>query len=220
MWSHPVGRRVRRQTRRYVGADGGFSLMELLVVITILLVISAVAIPNLMRAVANMRLRSAANSVSGLLQEGRIRAVRDNTYYEVIADSNSSDSNVVCLDLNKNGTCTAASTTDYLDPQARLGGTNVLTKSSPPSSITACAACDIPSYPTEQNVNLGVYFNSRGLPCKLSGSRCVTTDSSGHAISYIYYVTDQRPLYGWTAITVSPAGRIRVWMYNGSTWEQ
>lgn len=242
MWSDPSGTRVSdrasadwacrgrgQPARRRRSARDGFSMIELLVVITILLVIAAAALPNLMQTLANVRLRSSVNTAAALLQQGRLRAVRDNTYYEVIADSNTADTNVLCLDLNKNGTCKASA--DKLDPQARLSGTSVLTTTSPPTSITSCTSCNIPAYPIEQKCgtsacNLGVYFNSRGMPCvpisnASSNTVCKIIDSSSHPISYIFYMTDQRPLYGWAAVTVSPAGRIRVWMYRGNgVWEQ
>lgn len=219
MCSDSVGRRVCRRRRK--DARGGFSLIELLVVVMIMLILAAIAIPNIMQTINDVRLRSAANSVAGLLQEGRLRAVRDNTYYAVVADSNTADSQIACLDLNKNGTCVAASTTDNLDPQVRLGGVNVLTTSAPPFSVKSKAGLSSSNNDViEQDKNLNVYFNSRGLPCVVSGSLCKNTGASGKGYAYIYYITDQRPIFGWAAITVSAAGRVRVWMYRGNNvWE-
>jgi type IV pilus assembly protein PilA len=50
----------RHNTRRAQGNTRGFSLIELLIVVAIILIIAAIAIPNLMRA------RIAANQASGL----------------------------------------------------------------------------------------------------------------------------------------------------------
>ena len=56
----------------------GFSLIELLIVVAIILVITAIALPSLMTTIANSRLRGAVNSASGLIQQGRMTAIKDN----------------------------------------------------------------------------------------------------------------------------------------------
>lgn len=224
MLSDRRGTRLCRSGRRSMRARGGFSLIEILVVVTIILVVTAISVPNIMQALAQVRLRTAANTVAGLLQQGRIRAVRDNKYYAVIGDDGSggmtADANIACIDVYVNSKCTTSS--DNLDPQVRLNGTNVLTMSAPPATVDSAAGFtstndDI----VEQDKTLRVYFNSRGLPCAVSGSVCKSTDSSGKGYVYVYYITDQRPIYGWAAVTVSAAGRIRVWMYAGNgVWDQ
>jgi hypothetical protein len=56
-------------------------------------------------------------------------------------------------------------------------------------------------------------FNSVGLPCVYSGGLC-----SNHG--FIYYFHDQRPQgkQGWAALSISPAGRLKKWYWNGSVW--
>ena len=235
MSSESRGPRLCRPGRRSIRARGGFSLIELLVVVAILMVVAAVSVPNIMQAIAQVRLRSAANTVAGMLQQGRMRAIRDNGgsngYYRVIADPvGSTDSDIVCIDLNNNGTCTGSTDTGTgaganQEPQARLGGTNRLTTSAPPYSVQTAAGFNASGANlnvVEQDKNLQVYFNSRGLPCAISGSRCVSNASgNGNPYAYIYYITDGRPIYGWAAVTVSVGGRIRVWMYAGNNaWDQ
>ena len=63
--------------------QSGFSLIELLVVIAIIMVVAAMATPNVMTAINNIRLRSAASEVAGLLQQCRQAAVRNNRYYTI-----------------------------------------------------------------------------------------------------------------------------------------
>ena len=57
----------------------GFSLQEVLVVVAIGLIVTAVALPSMSNAIANMKLRASMTSVSGLLQNTRSMAVKENT---------------------------------------------------------------------------------------------------------------------------------------------
>jgi hypothetical protein len=87
-------------------------------------------------------------------------------------------------------------------------------------SVKATAGFSTNNTVIEQDKSLQVYFNSRGLPCVVTGSLCKSTDSSGVGYAYIYYITDGRPIYGWSAITVSASGRVRVWTYQGNgVWQ-
>jgi prepilin-type N-terminal cleavage/methylation domain-containing protein len=235
MWSHPHGTRLCQSRRRgaRARARAGFSLIEILVVVSILLVISAIEIPNMMQTIAQVRLRSAANSLAGLLQQGRIRAVRDNKYYRVFGYTvdgtvQTADTNIACVDIDNNATCSTTATaliTNKSNPQIRLGGSNVLTTSTPPTSVATAAGISASNYNViEQDKNLQVYFNSRGLPCAVTGSggnAVCNSSGSGKGYAYIYYITDGHPIDGWAAVTVSPSGRVRVWMYQGNgVWNQ
>src|SRR2546423_8217332 len=62
---------------------GGFSLVELLVVVAVILVVAAVATPNIVNALRTQRLRGTAGDYASLLQRARIRAVEDNRFYGV-----------------------------------------------------------------------------------------------------------------------------------------
>ncbi len=46
----------------------GFSMVEVLIVLTVVLILAGVAIPNIATAIANVRLRGAASDLSGLMQ--------------------------------------------------------------------------------------------------------------------------------------------------------
>src|SRR5215468_10376281 len=66
-------------------AERGFTLVELLVVVSIVMIIAAFTIEAVQRASRSMRLQQAAVSYSNLLQQARIRAVRDDKYRTVLA---------------------------------------------------------------------------------------------------------------------------------------
>jgi hypothetical protein len=59
-----------------------------------------------------------------------------------------------------------------------------------------------------------VVFNQRGLPCTYIAATGVCTMTG-----YLYYFRLSSTLGDqWGAITVTPAGRIRVWTFNGADW--
>src|SRR6267143_6970581 len=61
----------------------GFSLVELLVVLFVVMVIAAIAIPNILLAVSNIRLRASAGGLAGLMQQARIMAAKNNAVYTI-----------------------------------------------------------------------------------------------------------------------------------------
>ena len=58
--------------------ENGFSLLEMLVVVAILITVMAIAAPSLLRAINSYRLESNARGVSGLIQRTRFEAMRRN----------------------------------------------------------------------------------------------------------------------------------------------
>lgn len=182
-----IGTNGRRPAR-------GFSLLELMIVVGITLVVAAVAIPGVLTATQNFKLRSTASSFSGLVQKCRMLAVARNTLNPVIPSSGGF-------------TCTVSSleNRDILLPPSIVADTTAggLSPSSMNMSWTSTATVGLP------------VFNPRGLPCVVSGGACNTGNG------YIYYFRQDRALgaTGWAAITVTPAGRAQVWTWDGNNWE-
>lgn len=173
----------------------GFSLLELMIVVGITLVVAAIAIPGVLIATQNFKLRSTASSFSGLVQKCRMLAVARNTPNPVIPSSGGF-------------TCTVNSTEnkDILLPPNIVADTTAggLSPSSMNMAWTSTAVVAPPA------------FNARGLPCIVSGGACTVTGQG-----YIYYLRQDRALgaTGWAAVTVTPAGRAQVWTWDGSQWE-
>ena len=61
----------------------GFTLVEMLVVMGIIAIMSAAALPNIMGYVRSMKLRAAQDSIAGALQKARARAITSNTQFGV-----------------------------------------------------------------------------------------------------------------------------------------
>ncbi|MGH9643462.1 MAG: pilus assembly FimT family protein [Terriglobales bacterium] len=64
--------------RKQANSSRGFSLIEALIVVTIALVMMAIAVPSAMQAYRTYQLNSAASRVSGMLKYTRLEAIREN----------------------------------------------------------------------------------------------------------------------------------------------
>lgn len=62
----------------------GFTLMELMVVIAIIAIVSSVSIPSMMASLPDYQLRRAARDIISLLQETKLRAVKENATAAII----------------------------------------------------------------------------------------------------------------------------------------
>jgi len=107
----------------------GFSLLELMIVVAIMLVVAAYAIPIWTTSVRLARIRGAETSYAGLLQMARTRAVNDDRYYSVYtklaAGNNPQMAYVDIYPQNVNGTSGNGPTGNYVagppaDPMVTL----------------------------------------------------------------------------------------------------
>lgn len=183
----------------------GFSLLELLIVVAILTVVTVVAVPNVTLALSHARLRASMTSFSGVLQNTRIVAVKQNA---------TMSTHVAVKPYGLIAYVKAASDTSDLsswDAQVQLQApvSRVTTPSGPGApSILDAAALGFAAPETSDPS-----FNSRGMPCTYSGGNCVS-----HGFLYYFKETRPRNEYGWAAVSISPAGRVKKWYWNGSAW--
>ena len=185
--------------------SSGFSMLELLLVVVILTVIGLIALPNMVNVVSNARLRGGATNLASLLQNCRMVAVKENrmksTHFTVMANG------PVAYVKNASDTSTTVLSSD---PQIQLG--TPLTKYTTPTG--ANAPTTVPTTSLGFTAQTGdPSFNTSGIPCAYSGGNCTNA-------GFIYYFKDVRPLgkSGWAAVSISPAGRIKRWFWDGSNW--
>ncbi len=186
----------------------GFSLLELVVVVAVILVVAAMATPAILSAMNDYKLRTAASSFAGVIHKTRMQAVSDDRWYTV-ARGNSGGSDYAFADLNNNAALDAVEQNliAYL-PRGIVfdaaGGPSLATMNLEVTPVTGLPA-----------------FNARGLPCTPTGGTCpVIPPGGGAQRGYIYYLRQDRSLGrpAWAAVTVSAAGRVRAWTWSGNAW--
>ena len=82
--------------------QSGFTLIEMMIVIAVLAIMSAIAIPNFMSLLPGMRLNGAARQVMGDLMAARMKAVKLNKKTKVFFDNSSQYR--ICDDADSNAT--------------------------------------------------------------------------------------------------------------------
>jgi Tfp pilus assembly protein FimT len=184
---------------RHNQSESGFSLLELMIVVGILMVIAAMAMPKLMTTIADVRLRGAVNSASGIMQQSRMMAIKDNMTRKV-KYSNVASGGFMYVDVNDDSAIQAT------EPQVQMGST--ILAFSAPTGLPALIASDLGYTPVTVST---IMFNPRGIPCSAANA-C----GSGMVI----YFTDSRTVGSpsWAAVSVSPAGRVKTWMWKGNAW--
>ena len=201
-----------------VSRENGFSLVELMVVLVIGLIATAMTVPLIMTTVNQYRLHGSAVDMDSLLQRARMRAVKDNRTYTVqtaTVTKSGATYRQVFLDLNGN------TTLDQGEPMIQLQrGVSLIVGSG--GSNPSLSATTLGFTPEASGVP--VQFNARGTPCVVTGTVCSSWDNGGGApspVGFVYYLQSTGGSgAGWSAISISPSGRFRAWSYDthSSTW--
>ena len=184
--------------------QAGFSLVELLIVAAVGMVITVTAVPNMMTGISNMRLRSSMTSLAGVLQNCRVLAVKTNKHMTTFFSPQTEGILAFVKRSNASGPLNVHDSQVSLEaPVVRVttpsgpGAPSVISN----STLGFTPETGIPS------------FNPTGLPCVYNSGAC-----ANHG--FIYYFHDSRPQgqMGWAALSISPAGRLKKWYWNGSSW--
>ena len=205
----------------------GFSLLELLLTVAIIMIVAGVAIPNFMATMHSARLKGGVTDFASLLQTARIRAVSDDRYYSIYvlaaAGNNPQQGYVDIFPQNADGTSgTGGQAYNAGDPLVVISPEVVLQAQGAAPSIAALKALLLPPtspvVPQDESVAAtAITFGPRGVPCKPLAGVC---DTLGGPQAYWAFFQDSVS-QNWGAVTVTPAGRIQRWLFMGGangTW--
>lgn len=216
---------IGKQFPKQQGRTGGFSLVELLIVVFVVMVILAVAVPNVLLTVSNLKLRGSANDLAGLMQQARIMAAKNNPINPPVYPIRYAVRNgaqIAFVDLNDSGAWDANITVNGVnisEPDITFSGTVVPAAGAPsgtagqPSPYVLTG--DMSGGTPFDNTNT-MAFTPRGLPCDYSAPPVCTSPAATY---FVYYLTDTRiGSPGWAAVVVTKGGRTKVVTWNGGTW--
>ena len=202
--------RIRFHARASGGMQTlGVSLLELCVVLAVMLVVTASALPTMTAVMQQYRLRTAAKDVASMLQRSRMSCVRNNRHYtvqEAQVTQGGITYSQLYLDQNANNTY------DRGEPVVQLPiGVRFSSSAAPALSVATLGY-------TPQPASTALSFNAMGLPCVMRNGICTNWDSNGNAVGVVYFLQDSRHASSaWAAVAVTPAGRARAWTWSAST---
>jgi prepilin-type N-terminal cleavage/methylation domain-containing protein len=199
-------------TEKTEKANQGFSLIEMMIVVAVMMILGAITAPGLFNMISDIRLRYSASNFAGILQSARIQSVRKNTFYSVDQVTLASGDQGYYVDIPKSGTFANG------DPVMPLGtALNVHPGigSGAPNEGAFITSLNFTVNPGGSPPN----FNARGLPCVASGNSCPQTPGQGFVV-----FLSRASLTGnvrWGAVVVNPSGRVQIWTADSNgTWVQ
>src|ERR1051326_1126752 len=88
----------RLRQRGFSSRTSGFSMLEMMITMAIILIVAALAIPT-MNVIRIAKLREAGSNYSSFLQQARITAIQNDSYYAVVPKTTVTPHQVF-IDLN------------------------------------------------------------------------------------------------------------------------
>ena len=182
----------------------GFSMIELLAVMAVILVVSAISTPSFMRAYQYYQVSNAATSMGNVIKYTRYEAIRRNTPINCVIGP-APVGTIAWTDSNGNGVA------DNVEQQLTFSTTVTLLA---PGNLPATAvpglvlAANVGPLVPVSNTNAIVQFDQRGA---------VNPPPAGALVSFVGNTLV--PGAGYRAIILLPSGSMQVWKADANgTW--
>lgn len=207
--------RMNRMNKR------GYSTLEMLVVVAMSLIITAIAIPSYTNIVKFVRIAGDLRNINGIAAQAKMRAAanftRSRLYVDLAANTYHleiwSKSGAGCwqTDGDTKNPCTVASSPVFNLSQGDVFGFGALTSGPTPGQAAIAQATPCRNAVGANIANTAcIVFNSRGIP--INSNPTTPTPIATDAI----YITNGNVVDG---VTVSATGFIQAWSTNaGSSW--
>jgi prepilin-type N-terminal cleavage/methylation domain-containing protein len=189
---------------QHLARAAGFSLLELLIVVSVIVVASAMAIPVMQNARRGYQLRGATVDLASLLQRSRNAAIQNNRAMSVLTVAGNTQ---VFLDLNGNGLI------DPGEPMVQLPANVVQINAGAPQ----IAAPGTLGFTGPQNPP--ARFNGRGMPCIVVGGICTNYPAGQPEVGFVFYLNQNiNGSQRWSAVSVTPGGQVKTWSRSNGVW--
>jgi len=187
--------KAEKNNRGRISHEAGFSLLELLITMTVIVIVTAIAVPSFTRMYRAYQLDDVASQVAGVIKITRFEAVRRNMQVncKITQSGSNPATTTIWTDSNGNGTV------DSTEKQILLSSVANMVSASTPPGTTALATAIGTSTLTAVSLSSGsITFDARGA---------VTP-----AAVYVLYVGNAAiPDYGYRAVILLPSGSVQVW---------
>jgi Tfp pilus assembly protein FimT len=206
-----TGRRNKQRASRKSHPIKGFSIVELLVVLLIMMIVSAIAVPQVVATLRSYQVSSAASQVADAVKFARFEAIRRNSTTSFLASPLGARW-AVGTDSNGNAAL------DVSERQYEVvGNVTLLPAASVPTSVTLPAALNVPAI-TVISANAAI----KTIAFDPRGAVNFPASAGGVATVYVLYLG---PVYlttqDYRAVVVMPSGITQIWAGNAlSGWRQ
>jgi prepilin-type N-terminal cleavage/methylation domain-containing protein len=209
---------------RFRNRQRGFSLLEMMIVITLMIIIAAFATPTLVRTIRNYQMESAARQVSNTILSARYEAMRRNrrvcTLFQRVGNEGryGLDLNGADRDPCDDGSRALTGTEPYIATNVTIDWWNNDTPTLPPIFSGLPPGYDSAGEVTAP-ANYSVTFSPRGtVVVNAGGSWNMATTVQMITLRRVSGGADEDRLL----ITVSPVGRVKLyrWDFAGNRWNE
>ena len=205
---------MRKQTRKNTTDSGefgnhGFTLVEVLLVTTVVIVVAAIGIPTLTTITKNLRTQGDARDLNGAIVMAKMRAASDFARARVYADFSANTFRVEIYPSGASGWTTEGGTTS-LSQGVTFGYGSLPSAPAGMASLSQAPLCLQDDLVATYSNTACIMFNSRGIPVDSTWA-----PTSGDAL----YVTDGNSV---TGVTLVATGLTKVWRSDASSanWNQ
>jgi len=175
-------------------------MIEIVVVVALMMVLSAIAVPSVLQSMSVYRLNSTATSVQNLIEVARFNAVRRNTTVS-FRNTTLGGQTAFYVDLTNSGAYAAGTDPVFYVPTYAL----IAPAAAPAASTTGLAN-------TAALGNGCISFNSRGV---------VDYTTCGAGVQSVWFISLglANGTGGYRAITLTPMGQAKSWTASaGGNW--
>jgi Tfp pilus assembly protein FimT len=196
----------------------GFSLVELIIVVAMIMILAAIFVPRLLNTVSDINLRYAATNISGILQSARMQGVRKNTFYTVQPTTLSTGGTGYYAHVQGG----AYAVGDPLLPLGSQITAYIGLGSGAPNESTFASGTSSNGLSFAPNAGPDApSFNARGLPCigvPATGA-CPLVPGQGFVIFLSKSAATGN--VSWASVAITPSGHIQIWTSDSAgNWIQ